>query len=75
MTIASFIWRQLEAVGHARAQHELRHLADRWALTHPALAQQIREASLREPEPDASTNPPTAGTARPAPTSTLLQRR
>lgn len=69
MTIASFIWRQLEAVGHARAQHELRHLAERWALTHPALAQQIREASLREPE--ACANPPAADTARPAPIPTL----
>jgi|SoimicmetaTmtHMC_FD_contig_31_3470227_length_613_multi_2_in_0_out_0_2 hypothetical protein len=37
------IWRALEAYGNARAQHELRALHDRWAVSDPALARQLRE--------------------------------
>jgi hypothetical protein len=39
------IWRGLEAYGSVRAQHELRALNDRWAVSDPALAQQLREAN------------------------------
>lgn len=42
--IAVAIWRGLEDYGRARAQHELRALHDRWSVTDPALARQLREA-------------------------------
>jgi len=38
------IWDALEAYGSGRAQHELRALHDRWAVSDPARAQQLREA-------------------------------
>jgi hypothetical protein len=74
MSIASTLWRQLEAIGHARAQHELHRLASRWELTHPALAQQMRQASLRRPEDGAGSLPPGAA-AQPTSGLALLQRR
>lgn len=74
MNIASAIWRYLEAIGHARAQRELRQLAASWALTHPALAQQIRQASLRKPETSSTqATPPTRPQPQPS-TLALLQR-
>ena len=38
------IWRALEAHGRARAQRELRALADRYASTRPDLAKTLRAA-------------------------------
>lgn len=74
MNIASAIWRYLESIGHARAQRELRQLAATWELTHPALAQQMRQASLRKLE-DRSTDALPASSAQPTSnTLALLQR-
>ncbi len=39
------IWHTLEDVGQARANRELRLLADRCAITDPELAHQLRQAS------------------------------
>ncbi|HSW08368.1 hypothetical protein [Aquabacterium sp.] len=44
---AAATWRHLEAMGQARARHELQQLARRWETSHPQLAQQMRAASLR----------------------------
>jgi hypothetical protein len=42
--VALAIWRALEDYGRARAQHELRALHDRWSVSDPTLARQLREA-------------------------------
>jgi hypothetical protein len=42
-------WRALEAAGHARAQHELRGLADQYEATQPELGKRLRAASLYDP--------------------------
>jgi hypothetical protein len=38
------LWRGLEASGQARAERELRALHDRWELSDPARARQVRDA-------------------------------
>ena len=43
--IASAIWRGLEALGRARAQRELRQLADRSDARDPEYARRLRDAS------------------------------
>ena len=43
------VWQSLEEIGRARAERELRALADRWAATQPELAQQLRAACARRP--------------------------
>jgi ribosomal protein L15E len=42
------IWRALEAAGQRRAARELHNLAQRWEPFDPALARQLREASLHD---------------------------
>lgn len=42
--IATAVWRHLEAMGRSRARREMLILADRWALTRPELAAQLRES-------------------------------
>jgi hypothetical protein len=47
------VWGALEEHGHRRAAHELRRVAERVALSDPALARALREASRhhsREPQ-------------------------
>jgi hypothetical protein len=36
------VWHALEAYGHARAMREIRALHDRWVISDPELAQQLR---------------------------------
>lgn len=43
--LASGLWRELEAIGRARARRNLRALAANCALTDPARAQLLRDAS------------------------------
>ena len=44
------LWDTLESVGHRRAQRVLRELASNYALSNPALAAQLREASRFDPQ-------------------------
>lgn len=46
--IGSSIWRSVKAVGHRRAARELAQVANRWALSDPTLAQDLREAARNE---------------------------
>lgn len=39
------VWRYLEDVGQTRANRQLRMLADRWSLSDPELARQMRSAA------------------------------
>jgi hypothetical protein len=39
------VWRTLEAYGHVRAMREMQNLHDRWEVTDPELARQLREGS------------------------------
>jgi hypothetical protein len=43
--IGSAIWRALEAAGRARARQALRQAADRYEVSQPELARQLRAAS------------------------------